>query len=176
MKIAVVAAEDQRFPQHRGFDLDSIVSAVEDYRDGDSLRGASTISQQVAKNLFLWPGRSFIRKLLEAYFTVIIEFGLSKRRILEIYLNVAQFGPDIYGAAAASEAFFGKTAADLVVWEAASLAAVLPSPATYSVQNPTEYVVGRRVWIINQMYQLGGENYLSGIDGDPVANKQVTRR
>lgn len=111
LPIALVAAEDQKFPLHHGFDVQAIRDAIEDAEDGERLRGASTISQQTAKNLFLWNGRSFVRKGLEAYFTVLIELCWSKQRILEVYLNVAEFGDGIYGAAAASDAYFRKTPA-----------------------------------------------------------------
>lgn len=124
------------------------------------MRGASTISQQVAKNLFLWPGRSMVRKGLEAYFTVLIELFWSKRRILEVYLNVAEFGPDLFGVAVASQAFFGKPSAQLTMPEAALLAAVLPNPWQYHVQRPSAYVIRRRAWILRQMQQLGGPQYL----------------
>ena len=113
LPIALIAAEDQKFPFHHGFDVAAIQDAIADAEDGDRLRGASTISQQVAKNLFLWNGRSFVRKGLEAYFTVLIELAWPKRRILEVYLNIAEFGDGVYGAAAASERFFHKTPAQL---------------------------------------------------------------
>jgi monofunctional biosynthetic peptidoglycan transglycosylase len=148
---AVIAAEDQKFIEHRGFDVDSIRRAVVDYRSGDGLRGASTISQQTAKNLFLWPGRSFARKALEAYFTVLLELYWPKERILEIYLNVAEFGDRVFGVEAAAQHFFGTYAADLSRSQAALLAAVLPSPVRYDAGAPSEYVRARQRWIINQM-------------------------
>ena len=131
----MIAAEDQKFAAHSGFDVDAIVRAVEEKRRKP--RGASTISQQLAKNLYLWPGRSFVRKGLEAYFTVWLEQTWPKRRILEVYLNVAEFGPGIFGAAAASEVMFGKPPSDLTLSEAALLAAVLPNPKRMSATHPS---------------------------------------
>ena len=161
--IAVIASEDQMFPEHFGFDLESISDAVDKHSRGKRLRGASTISQQVAKNLFLWPGRSFIRKGLEAYFTVLIETIWSKQRILEVYLNVAEFGDGIFGVGAASEAFFKKPPSKLGSSEAALLAAVLPNPIRLHADRPTMYVNSRRVWILEQVAQLGGTAYLGSI-------------
>jgi len=157
---AVVAAEDQKFNAHFGIDVESIQSSIGDSRRGRSLRGASTISQQVAKNLYLWPGRSFLRKGLEAWFTVLLEAFLPKRRILEIYLNVAQFGPGIYGIAAASKHFFHRPPARLSDAEAALLAAVLPNPVRMQVERPSEYVRERQVWILGQMQRLKRERWL----------------
>ena len=161
LPIAVVAAEDQNFPHHRGFDLESIRSVLEE--SGGRGRGASTISQQVAKNLYLWPGRSWARKGLEAYLTVLTETLWPKRRILEVYLNVAEFGPGIYGVGAASEIFFGKSAASLSAREAALLAAVLPSPRRMSAGSPSDYVEERVEWILRQIEQLGGSSYLADL-------------
>jgi monofunctional biosynthetic peptidoglycan transglycosylase len=160
LRIAVVAAEDQKFPHHFGFDFEAITDAWKDHEDGERLRGASTISQQVAKNLFLWPGRSFVRKGLEAYFTILIELLWSKRRVLEVYLNVAEFGKGIFGAAEASRALFGKSPAQLSRGEAAALAAVLPSPLRMHAERPSTYVLDRRDWILEQMELLGGSSYL----------------
>lgn len=161
MKVAALAAEDQKFATHRGFDLDSIKSALDERRRGRRLRGASTISQQVAKNLFLWPQSTWPRKALEAYFTVLIETLWPKRRILEVYLNIAEFGSGIYGTGAASERFFGKPAARLTAHEAALLAAVLPSPKRLRADAPSPYVRSRQRWILAQMTQLGGEQALA---------------
>lgn len=158
--IAVVAAEDQMLPEHLGFDLESISDALEKHSRGKRLRGASTISQQVAKNLFLWSGRSFIRKGLEAYFTILIEAAWPKQRILEVYLNIAEFGRGIFGVGAASEAFFKKPPLKLTPSEAALLAAVLPNPIRLRADRPTKYVYVRRDWILDQMAQLGGAAYL----------------
>ncbi len=155
MRLAVVAAEDQKFPHHFGFDLDSIADALESSGQGGRLRGASTISQQTAKNLFLWHGRSFVRKGLEAGVTVLLEGLWSKRRILEVYLNVAEFGEGIYGVEAAAQVYFGKPAAHLTRGEAALLAAVLPSPTRFDPSNPSAYLRERQAWILGQMTQLG---------------------
>ncbi len=160
LPLAVVAAEDQLFPQHSGFDSDAIRLALEGNRDGGTVRGASTISQQTAKNLFLWSGRSWVRKGLEAWYTVLLEFAVPKRRILELYVNVAEFGDGIYGAEAAAQRFYNKPAVRLSRAESARLAAVLPNPKRYSAQAPGEYVRSRGVWIERQMRQLGGPDYL----------------
>jgi monofunctional biosynthetic peptidoglycan transglycosylase len=163
MRLAVVAAEDQKFPHHWGFDFESIADAVQEKGARGRPRGASTISQQVARNLFLWPGRSYLRKGLEAYFTVLLELLWPKRRILEVYLNVAEFGDGIYGIAAAAQAFFGKRPADLGRAEAALLAAVLPNPRRLHARNPSAYVRERALWIEEQMIHLGGPAYLQSL-------------
>lgn len=158
--LAVIAAEDQRFPDHYGFDFVEIQQALEDQEEGQSLRGASTLSQQTAKNLFLWSGRNWVRKGLEAWFTVLLELLWSKQRILEVYLNIAEFGDHTFGVEAASRRFFNKPAAELAVGEAARLAAVLPNPLRYRVDKPSSYVLKRQRWIEQQMRQLGGVAYL----------------
>lgn len=163
MALAVIAAEDQKFPDHHGFDVESISTQLEKKAAGKRVRGASTISQQVAKNLFLWSGRSYVRKGLEAYFTVLIEFFWPKRRILEVYLNIAEFGDGIYGVSAAADTFFGKSAAKLTQGDAARLAAVLPNPKRLKVENPSSYQVSRRRWIEQQMRQLGGTAFLENM-------------
>lgn len=163
LPIAVVAAEDQKFPTHWGFDLNAIGKALDENKRRHRPRGASTISQQVAKNLFLWPGRSYIRKGVEAYFTVIIELMWPKRRILEVYLNIAQFGPGIFGVEAASRAYFAKPARRLRESEAALLAAVLPNPIKLHAAAPSDYVRQRAQHIEDQMDQLGGPDYLRDI-------------
>ena len=160
LPISLVAAEDQKFPFHHGFDIDAIQDAIADAEDGERLRGASTISQQVAKNLFLWNGRSFVRKGLEAYFTVLIEALWPKRRILEVYLNIAELGDGIYGAGAASERFFRKRPSQLDARESALLAAVLPNPRRFHADRPTAFVLRRADWIQRQANQLGGPAYL----------------
>lgn len=160
LPIALVAAEDQKFPEHHGFDVDAIQTALAEAEDGSRLRGASTISQQVAKNLFLWNGRSFVRKGFEAYFTVLIETLWPKRRIVEVYLNIAEFGDGIYGVAAASDRFFGVTPAQLNTRQAALLAAVLPNPRRLHADRPSAYVQRRANWIERQVRQLGGPDYL----------------
>jgi monofunctional biosynthetic peptidoglycan transglycosylase len=161
--IAVIASEDQRFAEHWGFDLDSIQDAIEERQRGGRLRGASTITQQVAKNLFLWSGGGWVRKGFEAYVTVLIEMFWSKRRILEVYLNIAQFGDRTFGVGAASGRFFGKRASALTAHEAALLAAVLPNPVRMRVDDPSPYVQERARWIQRQMRSLGGPGRLRDI-------------
>jgi len=158
--LAVIASEDQHFPFHAGFDFRSIREAVRASERGKRLRGASTLTQQVARNLFLWSGRSFVRKGLEAWFTVLIEALWPKERILEVYLNIAQFGRSIYGVQAASETYFRQPAARLTREEAALLAAVLPNPQRLHAERPSQYVLARKEWILGQMRQLGGSAYL----------------
>ncbi|MCW7761729.1 monofunctional biosynthetic peptidoglycan transglycosylase [Photorhabdus luminescens] len=159
--LAVVAAEDQKFPQHWGFDFDAIESVLErNQNNSGRLRGASTISQQTAKNLFLWDGRSWLRKGLEAGMTFIIELGWSKSRILTVYLNIAEFGDGIFGVEEASRHYFHKSASKLTASEAALLAAVLPNPHRYKVNAPSAYVLRRQQWILRQMRLLGGVGYL----------------
>ncbi len=152
--LAVMAAEDQKFPDHHGFDIAAIQSALVDGLDGQGLRGASTISQQVAKNLFLWPGRSLVRKAMEAWFTGLIELSWPKQRILEVYLNIAEFGPGVYGVPAASRIYFAKQALQLTNAEAALLAAVLPNPKELRVQQPTAYIRDRQRWIMRHSERL----------------------
>lgn len=164
LPVAMVAAEDQNFADHRGFDLEAIKKARANNAKGRKVRGASTISQQVAKNLFLWSGRSWIRKGLEAWYTLLIEALWPKARILEIYANVAEFGDGIYGAQAASRSYWRKDAQQLTQAESARLAAVLPSPRRYSVAAPGPYVQRRAKWIQRQMRQIGGPTYLDNLD------------
>jgi monofunctional biosynthetic peptidoglycan transglycosylase len=155
LALAVLAAEDQKFCQHRGFDWQAIRLAWHlRKRDGTVQRGASTISQQVAKNLFLWKGRNWLRKGMEAYFTLLIEQLWTKRRILEVYLNIAEFGDGVYGVQSAAKKYFAKTAANLNQTEAATLAAVLPNPQVYRVDKPSPYVYRKAQWIAKQMRQL----------------------
>jgi monofunctional biosynthetic peptidoglycan transglycosylase len=163
-KVAVIASEDQKFADHWGFDMDSINDALEKHARGRRLRGASTISQQVAKNLFLWPGQSWVRKGLEAYFTMLLEACLPKNRILEIYLNIAEFGKGVYGVSAASQLYFAKSASQVNAPEAALLAAVLPNPKRFLVNRPTSYVRARQAWIMGQMRELGGTSYLRRVE------------
>ncbi|GAA0701587.1 monofunctional biosynthetic peptidoglycan transglycosylase [Dyella marensis] len=170
--MAMVAGEDQKFPFHHGFDFDSIQNAMDAAEDGKRLRGASTISQQTAKNLFLWNGRSFVRKGLEAYFTVLIEATWPKQRILEVYMNIAELGDGVYGVGAASDAYFHTAPARLAPTQAARLAAVLPSPRRFKVAQPSPYVLSRAAWIQQQMGQLGGPGYLRG---DTPAQVRRTR-
>ena len=152
---AVIAAEDNRFCEHFGFDLQAIETAIEDYRAGDRLRGASTISMQTAKNLFLWPGRSFLRKGLEAYLTAMIEILWSKRRIMEVYLNVAEWSSGVYGIEVAARRGFGKPAKELTRWEASLLASVLPNPRERSAAKPSGKVVAQARKVGKRIEQLG---------------------
>ncbi|MBK1645391.1 monofunctional biosynthetic peptidoglycan transglycosylase [Thiocapsa imhoffii] len=160
VKLAVLAAEDQRFPSHRGFDRIEIERAIARHRAGGRLRGASTISQQTAKNLFLWSGRDPVRKGLEVWFTLLIETFWSKQRILEIYLNIAQFGPETYGVGAASWRYFHRPPATLTAADAALMAAVLPNPQIYRLEAPSATVRRRAEHIRLQMRRLGGVAYL----------------
>jgi len=153
--LAVIAAEDQNFTTHHGFDFESVQKALDAHERGRRLRGASTISQQVAKNVFLWSGRSFVRKGLEAYFTVLIELTWSKRRILEVYLNIVELGDGVFGVEAASRRYFQKPAA--------LLAAVLPNPLRMNARRPSAYIEERRAWILQQMSQLGGAALIEGL-------------
>lgn len=162
VSLAVVAAEDQRFPKHRGFDLVEIEKAWERFRASGKLRGASTISQQVAKNLFLWQNKDLVRKGLEAWFTILIETTWSKQRILEVYLNIAQFSPDTYGVGAAGRRYFDRPASALRERDAAMLAAVLPNPNLYRLGAPSRYLNKRAAWVRKQMRQLGA-GYLDGL-------------
>ena len=164
LPLAAIAAEDQRFASHRGFDLEAIEKAREQHARGGRLRGASTISQQTAKNVFLWSGRSWVRKGMEAWYTVLMELLWPKQRILEMYVNVAEFGDGVYGAQAAAQAFFGTDADALSQAQAARLAAVLPSPRRYSASSPGPYVQRRTGQIQRQMRQIGGESYLEQLD------------
>jgi monofunctional biosynthetic peptidoglycan transglycosylase len=177
--VAVIASEDQLFPFHAGFDFKSIREAVrrneaQASRRRPRMRGASTISQQVAKNLFLWSGKSYLRKGLEAYFTLLIELTWPKERILEVYLNVAQFGDGIYGVEAAAQRYWRKPAARLDRWEAATLAAVLPNPLRLRANAPSPYVQLRRDQILGQMRGLGGASYLSELE-NPTEPPQAGR-
>jgi monofunctional biosynthetic peptidoglycan transglycosylase len=166
LAVAAIAAEDQKFPTHRGFDLVAIAEALEENAsETGSIRGGSTISQQVAKNLFLWPTQSFVRKGAEAWLTVWIELLWPKQRILEVYLNVAEFGPGVYGAEAASGRAFGKPASALTLREAARLVAVLPSPRRMSIVSPSAYVESRTGEIIAAVEALGGVTYLGSLGG-----------
>jgi monofunctional biosynthetic peptidoglycan transglycosylase len=161
--LAVIASEDQQFPFHAGFDLKSIREAVRENAHRKRPRGASTISQQVAKNLFLWNGASYLRKGIEVWLTVLIEALWPKERILEVYLNISQFGHGVYGVEAASEKFYRKHAARLTRAEAATLAAVLPNPIRLHADRPSAYVASRRDWILGQMRGLGGSQYLEEV-------------
>lgn len=163
MPIAIVAAEDQNFPKHFGFDFKQIEKALKENKRGRRVRGASTITQQVAKNLFLWEGKSFVRKGIEAYFTLLIELLWDKQRILEVHMNIAEMGDKIFGVGTASVAYFKKPAASLNIRQAALLAAILPNPLKYSAVKPSGYVRGRQNWIVRQINSLGGPDYLKEI-------------
>ncbi len=167
MALAVMAAEDQKFPEHWGFDVGAIESALShNQRNQNRIRGASTLSQQTAKNLFLWDGRSWVRKGLEVGLTAGIELIWTKRRILTVYLNIAEFGEGIFGVEAAARHFFNKPASKLSASEAALLAAVLPNPLRFKVNAPSGYVISRQQWILRQMRQLGGKDFIQANDLD----------
>ncbi|MDO6405793.1 monofunctional biosynthetic peptidoglycan transglycosylase [Pantoea phytobeneficialis] len=160
MALAVIASEDQKFPEHWGFDVAAIQSVLDNEGD-ERMRGASTLSQQTAKNLFLWDGRSWVRKGLEAGLTVGIETVWTKRRILTVYLNIAEFGNGVFGVEEASQRYFHKPASRLTMAEAALLAAVLPNPIRFRADAPSGYIRQRQQWIMRQMRQLGGEGFLN---------------
>ena len=161
MGLAVIAAEDQKFPDHWGFDVTAIEKALaHNERNENRIRGASTLSQQTAKNLFLWDGRSWVRKGLEAGLTLGMETVWSKKRILTVYLNIAEFGDGIFGVEAAAQRYFHKPASRLSLSEAALLAAVLPNPLRFKANAPSGYVRNRQAWIMRQMRQLGGESFM----------------
>lgn len=162
-KLSVIAGEDQLFPDHNGFDIKSIKKAWKHNEKSKRVRGASTISQQTAKNVFLWQGRSWFRKGLEAYFTFMIEKIWGKKRILEVYLNVAQMGKGIYGIEAAAEQYYGKHASALTRSEAAMIAACLPNPVTYTVKPPSRYTLVRQGWILRQMRNLAGDKDIQAL-------------
>lgn len=161
MGLAVIAAEDQKFPEHWGFDVSAIEKALaHNERNENRIRGASTLSQQTAKNLFLWDGRSWVRKGLEAGLTLGMETVWSKKRILTVYLNVAEFGDGILAWSVAAQRYFHKPASRLSLSEAALLAAVLPNPMRFKADAPSGYVRSRQAWIMRQMRQLGGESFM----------------
>lgn len=159
LQLAVICSEDQNFLSHHGFDLKAIEKAFENNKKGKPTRGASTISQQTAKNVFLWPQRNWLRKGLEAYFTFLIEFIWSKERIMEVYLNSIEMGNGIYGAEAASKYWFNKPASKLTRYEAAAIAAILPNPRQYRASPASAYIQGRQNWIVTQMGYFGTLDY-----------------
>lgn len=159
-KLAVIASEDQRFPMHHGFDFNQMQKALDAWFSGDSLRGASTISQQTAKNLFLWTDRTWVRKGFEAWFTVLIELLWPKERILEVYLNIVEWDSGVFGLEAAAQHYFGVSANQLSAVQASRLAAILPNPREWSASRPSAYIQQRSQWIRQQMRQLGGSAYL----------------
>lgn len=166
IKLAVIASEDQNFPKHHGFDMEAIKQALEHNSKGGTVRGASTITQQVSKNIFLWSGRSWFRKAIEFWFTIWIELLWPKERILEVYLNSAEWGEGIFGVEAASQHYFGVTAKQLTVQQACALAAVLPNPLQWSPAKPTPYIKQRMQWIQKQMTNLGGASFLEKLRVD----------
>ena len=164
VKLAVIASEDQKFAFHPGFDFEAIDQAIKERERGKRLRGASTISQQVAKNLFLWPGQSFVRKGLEAGVTLLIELCWPKQRILEVYLNIAEFADGVYGVGAAAPRFFRTDPAHLSQAQSALLATVLPAPTHLHLERPSPYMWRRQAWVIEQMNELGGTDYIRSVD------------
>lgn len=163
--LAVVTSEDQRFPLHQGFDVDAIMKAVKEANKDGHLRGASTISQQVAKNMYLWTGRSWLRKGLEVWFTLLIELTWGKQRILEVYMNIAEWGNGVFGIEAASRYHFNKPASQLTPTQSALLASSLPSPLNYDPARPAQHLIDRARWNLQQQGKLGGSQWLS-----PLAN------
>lgn len=159
LQLAVVASEDQNFLKHNGFDFKAIEKAIEHNKKGKKIRGASTISQQVAKNVFLWQGRSWVRKGLEVYFTFLIELFWSKERIMEVYLNSIEMGNGIYGAEAASQYWYKKPAKNLSQREAAGIAAILPNPRRFKASNSSDYIERRKNHIVRQMGYIGKLEY-----------------
>ncbi|MFT4780929.1 MAG: monofunctional biosynthetic peptidoglycan transglycosylase [Pseudohongiellaceae bacterium] len=166
LQLAVICSEDQNFLKHHGFDVKAIEKAYENNKKGKRLKGASSISQQTAKNVFLWPQRSWLRKGLETYFTFLIELIWSKERIMEVYLNSIEMGPGIYGAEAASQYWFKKSASRLSKQEASAMASILPNPLKYRAHPATSYIKGRKVWIMKQMNYFGPLNYALSDDKD----------
>lgn len=173
IRLAVMASEDQLFPDHNGFDIKSIKKALESNKKSKRIRGASTISQQVAKNVFLWQGRSWFRKGLEVYFTFMIELLWSKERILEMYLNVSEMGTGIFGVEAAAQKYFKKPASKLTRTEAARIAAVLPNPKKYKAEPASPYVARRTSWILNQMNNLQGDEEVAKLLEVPKPEKKT---
>jgi monofunctional glycosyltransferase len=159
-RLAAIAGEDQRFPDHLGFDFVQIRLAWADYQKGGRMRGASTITQQTAKNLFLWPGSDWPRKVLEAWFTLLMELLWPKERILEVYLNIVQFSPSTYGIEAASRRYFDRPASELTIEQASLLIGALPTPGLYRLDRPSARLERRAAWITDQASRLGGTRYL----------------
>ena len=166
-KLAIIASEDQLFPDHNGFDFKSIEKAMKHNQKSKSLHGASTISQQTAKNVFLWQGRSWLRKGLEVYFTFMIEKIWGKKRILEVYMNVTEMGDGIFGIEKAAEKYFNKPAINLSRQEASMIAACLPNPRRYSVKPLSKYVSIRSGWVLRQMNHLQGDADIQAIINTP---------
>lgn len=162
--LAVVTSEDQKFPHHAGIDIDAVMTALKEASRGGELRGASTISQQVAKNMYLWTGRSWLRKGLEVWFTLLVELSWGKQRILEVYLNIAEWGQGVFGLEAASRYHFGKPAAQLTPMQSALLASSLPSPLKYDPARPAAHLVERANWNLAQQERLGGMAWLAPLE------------
>jgi len=156
---AVIASEDARFLTHKGFDFDAIQKAMENNEKGKKLKGGSTISQQTAKNVFLWQGRSYFRKGLEAYFTVLIEIIWGKERIMEVYLNSIEMGDGVYGAEAATQYWYRKECSNLTKIEAAGIAAILPNPRKFKASNSSAFINARKARIVKRMRQVGKLQY-----------------
>jgi len=157
LQLAVVCSEDQNYLKHFGFDWGAIEKAMKENEEGKRVRGASTITQQTAKNVFLWPGRSYVRKGFEVWFTILVEIFWSKERIMEVYLNSIEMGDGVYGAEAAAQHWYKKKAEKLTKDEAAGIAAVLPNPLKYSANPPTNYIIKRKTWIKQQMNYWGNK-------------------
>lgn len=164
LQLAVVCSEDQNFIKHNGFDMKAIEKAYESNKKGKKVKGGSTISQQTAKNVFLWPHRNWFRKGLEAYFTFLIELIWDKERIMEVYLNSIEMGNGVYGAEAASQYWFKKPASQLTKYEASSIAAILPNPRSYRANPVTTYIQNRKNWIMKQMGYIGHIDYIKPND------------
>lgn len=164
IKMAAIASEDQNFANHWGIDFASVQEALEEYERGQGLRGASTITQQTAKNLFLWPNQSYVRKGIEAYFSLLLELFWPKKRILEVYLNIAEFGDGVYGVQSAADRYFYTTAARLSKSQSALMVTALPAPKRYNLASPSGYMLSRRDWVMQYMDLLGGSYYLDKLD------------
>lgn len=160
IKMAAITSEDQNFANHWGIDFGSVQKALEEYERGQDLRGASTITQQTAKNLFLWPAQSYIRKGVEAYFALLLELLWSKERILEVYLNIVEFGNGTYGVQAAAERYFNTSPARLSKAQSALMVTALPSPKRYNLAAPSSYMRERQRWVMQYMDLLGNPSYL----------------
>lgn len=176
LQLAVVCSEDQNYLKHYGIDWGAIEKAKKENLKRKRVRGASTISQQTSKNVFLWHGRNYVRKGLEVYFTYLIETFWSKERIMEVYLNSIEMGDGIYGAEAASQAYFGKHASQLTKEEAALIAAILPNPRKYSAKNPSAYIRGRQQHILNQMRLWGGKLDYDKYKDEPAEEEKTDKK
>lgn len=176
LQLAVVCSEDQNYLKHFGFDWGAIQKAMKENEQGKHIRGASTITQQTAKNVFLWPGRSYIRKAFEVWFTLLIEIFWSKERIMEVYLNSIEMGDGVYGAEAASQYWFKKKAIKLTKDEAAAIAAILPSPLRYKANPPSSYIAKRKEWIKQQMNYWGNKLDYDKYKDDDEPEKTGTKK